>query len=178
MVPSATWSASVTGVDGDEVLRLKASIDAGVAFRVWSLRLTGWLPDCLVAEVGSTGVTGLPTKGDLDVAVVAPDAVAWSDVVARLGPHLEPHEPEHWSATWASFRGTGESGEVGVQVVVAHSEEDTFLRGFRTLLLQDPAVVARYATLKEHYDGRSMREYRVAKGRFVQREVLAQTTSS
>ena len=56
MVPSATWSASVTGVDGDEVLRLKASIDAGVAFRVWSLRLTGWLPDCLVAEVGSTGV--------------------------------------------------------------------------------------------------------------------------
>ena len=94
------------------------------------------------------------------------------------GRNLEPHEPEHWSATWASFRGTGESGEVGVQVVVAHSEEDTFLRGFRTLLLQDPAVVARYATWKEHYDGRSMHEYRVAKGRFVQREVLAQTTSS
>jgi GrpB-like predicted nucleotidyltransferase (UPF0157 family) len=124
-----------------------------------------------VEEVGSTGVPDLPTKGDLDVAVVAADATSWLGAVETLQRHLEPHEPQHWSQTWASFRGSTDAGEAGVQVVPARSDEDAYLRGFRALLLRDAAVVARYAALKAQHDGRSMDDYRAAKGRFVQDEL-------
>lgn len=157
--------------DAGETLTLRAPVDASSSFRHWAETLRTWLPDCSVVEVGSTGIPGLPSKGDLDIAVVADTATAWTEAVKGIRHHLEPHEPQHWSATWASFRGAGAAGEVGVQVVVAGGEEDGYLRGFRALLQRDASVVARYAALKESHDGRSMQDYRMAKGRFVQDEL-------
>lgn len=167
-------SLVVSAEDAHEVFTLSDPADASLSLDYWLPLLLGWTVDCSVAEVGSTGVPGLPTKGDLDVAVVAVGASTWQEAVTALGLHLTPHEPQHWSATWASLRGDAPAGDVGVQVVVAGSEEDAYLRGFRSLLLRDPHVVERYRALKVKHDGGSMKEYRAAKGRFVEVELAAQ----
>ncbi len=156
-----------------ETLSLVGPVAATGCLSRWLPRLRDWAPDCLLVEVGSTGVPGLSTKGDVDVAVVAPDRPSWQDVVLALRVRLTPHEPEHWSATWASFHGDSAGFCIGVQLVLSGGEEDEFLRGFRGLLFDDAAVVERYAALKARHLGGPMRDYREAKGRFVEAELAA-----
>jgi len=157
-----------------ETLSLVGPVDAKECLAHWLPRLRGWAPGCPVVEVGSTGVPGLTTKGDVDVAVVAPDPPSWQDAVLAFRVRLTPHEPEHWSATWASFHGDSAGFRIGVQLVLSGSEEDEYLRGFRRLLLSDAAVVERYAALKHRHLGRPVPEYRAAKGRFVDGELVAE----
>jgi GrpB-like predicted nucleotidyltransferase (UPF0157 family) len=154
---------------GEEQLRLLEPVDASEALAYWLPVVRGWSGESLVEEVGSTGIPGLPTKGDLDLVVVAASPRHFEGCREQLSLYLEPHEPEHWSDAWASFTGDHlDAGPVGVQVVVKNSEEDRVLRGFRALLLSNSAVVEDYTTLKRAYADKPMREYRLAKGEFVE----------
>lgn len=159
--------------DPVDALCLVGPVDATDCLAHWLPLLRGWAPGCLVAEVGSTGVPGLTTKGDLDVAVVAADLPLWQEAVVAFRKRVTLHEPEHWSAAWASFHGDSTAGGIGVQLVLSGSEEDELLRGFRVLLLGDAAVVERYAALKRRYLGKPVREYRAAKGQLVDAELAA-----
>ncbi|CAA9234613.1 MAG: hypothetical protein AVDCRST_MAG52-1243 [uncultured Blastococcus sp.] len=159
--------------EGQETFLLSPSADTSRRLDHWLPLLRLWTGDCPVVEVGSTGIPGLPTKGDLDVAAMAAGTTTWQHAVDALHRHLAPHEPQHWSPTWASFRGDGPAGDVGVHVVSEGSDEDAYLRGFRALLMHDPAVVARYRALKTRHDGGAMAAYRAAKGRFVAAELAA-----
>lgn len=119
-----------------------------------------------IEHVGATAVPGCLTKGDIDLAVrvAAHDFAAAELALAAL---LERNSDSHRSADFASFCDPDARPELGVQLVAAGSAFD-FFATFRDALIADPALLARYNTLKLTWDGRDMEAYRVAKSAFVE----------
>jgi GrpB-like predicted nucleotidyltransferase (UPF0157 family) len=130
------------------------------------------LPYARVDHVGSTSVPGALTKGDVDL-LVRVDSERFDEAAARLREGYAVHQPENWTATYASFVDPSErTPPVGVQLVVAGSSEESLFIPFREALIADSELLSRYNELKARHDGESYELYTSLKGRFVE-EVLA-----
>lgn len=136
--------------------------------RSWALleRLVPWAER---AEVGSTAVDGLLTKGDLDWLVRVP-ASRFPEARRALDRAL-PRNPDQLSNAQYQGYQVPSPLDLAVQLTVAGGPYDDFLP-FLEALRADAALREAYNALKRRHDGQPMAEYRAAKSAFV-REVLA-----
>ncbi len=143
--------------------------EATAAFREHRGRIVKLLPGAEIAHVGSTAVPGALTKGDVDLLVRTSTGDFDSAVRALRGLYAI-HQPENWTATYASFVDSESTDPpVGVQLVVAGSDEDGFFEPFIAALTGDPQLLARYNALKLALDGSDYEHYTREKGKFVER---------
>jgi GrpB-like predicted nucleotidyltransferase (UPF0157 family) len=93
-------------------------------------------------------VPGALTKGDLDL-LVRVEGRHFPEAVALLTSAFAINQPEVWSETFASFS-EEPAGEiaVGVQLVVAESEDDRLFVEWRERLTSEPELLERYNQLK------------------------------
>lgn len=157
------------GSNPEERLRLADVNDARRAaeraFVVLRAELAALLPGADIQHVGSTSIPGALTKGDLDIAVhVAADRLDDADAV--LAARFSRNEGNEHTREFASFKDDAADPPLGVQLVVAGSGADTFVR-FRDVLRADAALVAAYNALKQSFQGRAMDAYRIAKWAFI-----------
>jgi GrpB-like predicted nucleotidyltransferase (UPF0157 family) len=137
------------------------------AFEAIRDRLAALVPGARIEHVGSTAVPGSLTKGDLDICVIV-DAADFAAATAALGDSLSIHQPDNWTAEMASFVSPSQDGiDVGVQLIVAGSGEETWFIGWRERLRADPELRARYDRLKEEHADGSVEDYRAAKERLI-----------
>lgn len=123
------------------------------------------LPGARIEHVGSTAVPGSVTKGDLDICVIVEPA-DFSQADALLAGRCARNLGSIHTTSFAAFTVDGGAIDVGIQLVVAGSEWDTFVR-WRDLLRSHPALRRAYDELKRRYDGRPMDDYRAAKSTFI-----------
>ena len=134
------------------------------------LRIREKLPHAEIEHIGSTAVRGRLTKGDLDVLVrVSRDDFRESD--RALESLFGRNEGSDRTATFAAFQDSSTSPELGVQLVVAGTEFDTFSQ-WVSRLLSDRDLQAAYDDLKARYHGKRMSEYREAKSKFIAENIL------
>jgi GrpB-like predicted nucleotidyltransferase (UPF0157 family) len=80
------------------------------------------------------------------------------------------HQPENWTATFASFVDPNAADPpVGVQLVVPGSDEESIFEPFIEALTQDPRLLDEYNALKTRLDGADYDRYTREKGEFVER---------
>lgn len=123
------------------------------------------LPGARIEHVGSTAVPDSLTKGDLDLCVlVLPGDFAAAD--SRLAGRYARNTGSIHTAEFAAFTAEGGTVDVGIQLVAAGSEWDTFVR-WRDRLRADPALRLAYDALKRRFHGEPMDAYRAAKSAFI-----------
>jgi GrpB-like predicted nucleotidyltransferase (UPF0157 family) len=118
-----------------------------------------------VDEVGSTAVPGLVGKQDLDFLVTAPSA-RFAEVRAALDAAFDRNPDQLSTDVYQGYR-VPSPLDAAIQLTVAGGPHDDF-RAFLNALRRDAGLCARYAALKHAHDGRPMREYRAAKGAFIE----------
>lgn len=115
-----------------------------------------------VVLTGALGVPGTLTRGDVDLHLrVAP--ASFDGVVARLRDVYPVASPHAWAGTLAVFAVPG-SQPTGLAVTPLHSEHDERFRLAWQALRRDPALLARYNTLKA--ESVSTADYEDRKSRF------------
>ncbi len=129
--------------------------------------LQAQFPYADIQHIGGTSVPGLLTKGDVDINVRV-SKEQFIDVVAALKKGYEINQPENWSGSYASFK--DDSKNLGVQVTVIGSDKDFFV-SHRDALRHDPKLVVLLNELKSAFEGKSMDEYRAAKGAFLEAHI-------
>lgn len=147
-----------------------ARLAAKASFETLARELAAVLPaSAEILHVGATAVPGCLTKGDLDV-VVRVEIADFPPAEAVLAERFARNRGSIRSETFAAFEDAGRAPPLGVQLVVVGSDIDGF-HSFVAALRDDPDLVGRYNALKRAFHGRSMDEYREAKGVFI-RQVL------
>jgi GrpB-like predicted nucleotidyltransferase (UPF0157 family) len=132
-------------------------------------RVAALLPDAEIVHVGATAIAGALTKGDLDLMVRVP-ADRFDTAASALRSVYSIHQPENWSATFASFVDPDEADPpVGVQLVAAGSPEERIFEPFIALLRDDPRLLDEYNALKRRLDGSDYERYTREKGEFIER---------
>ena len=132
-------------------------------------RIERVLPGADVVHVGSTAVPGALTKGDLDLMVRVP-ADRFEKAADALRSVYSIHQPENWTATYASFLDPEAADPpVGVQLVVTESDDEALFEPFIAALREDPALLADYNALKRRLDGSDYETYTAAKSEFIER---------
>ncbi len=129
--------------------------------------LQAQFPFADIQHIGGTSVPGLLTKGDLDINFRIGEDQFYT-VVEKLKNIYEINQPENWSSSYASFK--DDSKSLGIQVTVIGSDKDFFV-SHRDALRQDPKLVILLNELKSAYEGKSMDEYRAAKGAFLEAHI-------
>jgi GrpB-like predicted nucleotidyltransferase (UPF0157 family) len=141
---------------------------ARAAFDAHRRDLVALLPSAEVEHVGATAVPGALTKGDVDLLVRVSER-DFAEAVVIMRKRYIVHQPHNWTRTLASFKTRAASEPpVGVQLVVAGSDEDGFFGPFRDALINDPALLAEYNELKLSLDGLDYESYTERKGAFVE----------
>jgi GrpB-like predicted nucleotidyltransferase (UPF0157 family) len=138
------------------------------AFRAHRRGIEMLVPIATVRHIGSTAVTGALTKGDLDLLVSVP-ARELEAATAALRGRYAVNQPENWSTTFASLR-EEPAGEVpvGVQVVVAGSDDERLFIEWPERLVADANLLAEYNALKRRQQGADPDDYIAAKGEFIE----------
>jgi GrpB-like predicted nucleotidyltransferase (UPF0157 family) len=148
------------------VAEMEAEVGAAVSRH--RRQIAALVPQAEVIHVGSTAIPGALTKGDVDL-LVRVAAHEFDPVVRALRSVYAVHQPENWTATYASFVDPAAAGPpVGVQLVVSGGEEDGFFEPFIEALEQDEALLAEYNALKRRLDGADYERYTREKGEFVE----------
>jgi GrpB-like predicted nucleotidyltransferase (UPF0157 family) len=112
-------------------------------------------------------VPGSLTKGDLDLCVIV-GAEEFAAATVALKSAFAIHQPENWTAEMASFVAPPEDGiDIGVQLIVAGSEEERWFIGWRDRLRADPALRERYDQVKLEHRDSPVDAYRAAKERLI-----------
>ena len=125
------------------------------------------VPGADVQHIGSTAIPSSLTKGDLDIQV----RVKGKDFEKAQSAFLKMYKPNKGNLstrTYASFKDNSGKIPLGVQLTVISSKEDNFT-SLRDILLNNKKHLEEYNALKKRYQGKSMREYRKAKGKFVEK---------
>jgi GrpB-like predicted nucleotidyltransferase (UPF0157 family) len=136
------------------------------------------LPDAEVEHIGSTAVPGALTKGDLDL-LVRVDADRFEQAAAELGERYAIHQPENWSDCFASFKQLPEDEiGVGVQLVLAGSDDDLSFIGWRERLLSDAQLLEDYNALKRSQTGADPDSYIEAKTEFIESRIGHRTSGT
>ena len=128
-------------------------------------RIHGVLPDADVRHVGSTAIRGSLTKGDLDV-VVRVEQDDFRDADRVLADMFSRNEGSDKTDAFSAFMDSRSSPELGVQLVVAGTEMDTFA-DWIDRLTSDSKLRASYDALKARFHGKAMNDYRKAKEAFI-----------
>ena len=127
------------------------------------------IPFAEVKEIGSTAVAGVIGKQDLDVLIKVDNnnfglaKRILDEFFSRNGTQLSNENIQGYRVD--------SKADISLQLVVKGSPYDCF-DDFLTALSQDASLRATYNHLKKQWDGKSMQEYRTAKGHFIE-EVLA-----
>jgi RimJ/RimL family protein N-acetyltransferase/GrpB-like predicted nucleotidyltransferase (UPF0157 family) len=130
-------------------------------------RLGALLPGAEVEEMGATAVPGALTKGDFDL-LVRVEEEEFPRAREALGTRYAVHQLENWSPTFASFKEDySDAPHVGVQLVIAGSDDDRMLRATRDALRAHPDLLQGYNDLKRSYEGADPEEYCRAKTEFL-----------
>lgn len=125
------------------------------------------VPGADVQHIGSTAICGSLTKGDLDIQV----RVAKKDferAKREFSKLYKQNKGNPLTKTYASLKNDNAKVPLGVQLTVVGSEEDDF-SVLRDILSEDKKYLKKYNDLKKQYQGKSMREYRKAKGKFFEK---------
>jgi GrpB-like predicted nucleotidyltransferase (UPF0157 family) len=141
--------------------------EANALYEKHRLLLQKLFPTADIQHIGGTSVPGLLTKGDLDINVRI-DQDQFHTVAEKLKNMYEINQPENWSDVYASFK--NDSLNLGIQVTVVGSDKDFFVF-HRDALQRDPKLVTLLNELKAAYEGKSMEEYRGAKGAFLETHI-------
>ncbi|MGH7780977.1 MAG: GrpB family protein [Candidatus Binataceae bacterium] len=117
-----------------------------------------------IEHVGATAIPGCLSKGDVDLCVRVTQ-VAFTACDTALERHFQRNTVSERNESFSAFQ--DQAANTGIQLVVIGSSLDVFTT-FRDLLLKNPNLLAEYNQLKKQYHGKSMTEYRQAKGDFIQ----------
>lgn len=140
-------------------------------FQRVATELKNLLPDTAeVRHIGATAVPGCLTKGDLDLVVRVP-ADAFDAAERALASRFPRNVGSKRTDSFSAFEDPDTNPHLGVQLVMAGSEDDVF-HLFLDALLREPDLVGAYNALKRKFAGQPMETYRQAKDAFI-REVLA-----
>ncbi len=130
-------------------------------------RILAIVPNADVQHVGSTAVPGSLTKGDLDIQVrVNPED--FTQTASALSALYAPNTGNPPAPTYVSLKDDSLPIPLGVQLTTIGGPEDCFWI-LRDLLIQNPGLRIEYDALKQRFQGKSMAEYRKAKGEFFER---------
>ena len=134
------------------------------------------VPNADVQHIGSTAVPGSLTKGDLDIQVRVKQK-DFDKAQNALSKMYKPNKGNPFTKTYASFKDDGAKIPLGVQLTVIGSKEDNFT-ALRDILVQNKKTLEKYNALKKRYQGKSMHEYRKAKGKFVEKVLKTKAKTS
>ena len=152
-----------------EIVHFIKTEDSGakieVLFASEKQKLSKLLPTADIQHIGGTSVPGSISKGDLDINVrVTPkDFQRATEILTKL---YQINQPHNWTAGFASFK--DDTRDLGIQVTAIGSPDDYFVAQ-RDYLRAHPDKVTELNTLKEKFEGKSMDEYRKAKGIFFEK---------
>jgi len=129
-------------------------------------RILRVVPNADIQHIGSTAIPDSLTKGDLDiqVRVKQKDFEKAQNALSKIYKSNKGNPP---TKTYASFKDDDAKIPLGVQLTVIGSKEDNFT-ALRDILVSDKKHLKAYNALKERYQGKPMREYRKAKGKFIE----------
>ncbi len=128
-------------------------------------RILEILPHAQIEHIGSTAIRGSLTKGDLDVLVrVSSHDFQESD--RALGTIFKRNKGSDRTEAFSAFLDSSTSPKLGVQLVVAGTEFDTFVKWVEQLE-SDRDLRNAYDDLKARFHGKDMKKYREAKSEFI-----------
>ena len=130
-------------------------------------RILRIVPNADIQHIGSTAIPGSLTKGDLDIQVGVRQK-DFEKAQKALSKIYKPNKGNPPTKTYASFKDTKTRIPLGVQLIVIGSKEDNFT-ALRDVLMNDEKHLKAYNALKKRFQGKSMREYRKAKGKLVEK---------
>ena len=136
-------------------------------------RILHIIPSADVQHIGSTAIPGSLTKGDLDIQVRIMQK-DFEKAQKALSKMYKPNKGNPPTKTYASFKNDSTKIPLGVQLTVVGSKEDNFA-ALRDILVSDKKHLKEYNSLKKRYQGKPMREYRKAKGKFVEKVLKSKT---
>ena len=122
------------------------------------------IPLACVAEVGSTAIEGLIGKQDLDFVVRVPSN-SFEETRNTLDSTFPRNDEQLSNAEYQGYVIPSQL-DVAIQLIVAGGKYDNFEK-FLLRLSASPSLKRAYNELKVMWDGRPMREYRVAKQQFI-----------
>jgi GrpB-like predicted nucleotidyltransferase (UPF0157 family) len=139
-------------------------------------RILRVIPNADIQHIGSTAIPGSLTKGDLDIQVRVKQK-DFEKAQNALSKMYKPNKGNPPTKTYASFKDNDAKIPLGAQLTVIGSKEDNFT-DLRDILVSNKKHLRAYNALKEQYQGESMREYRKAKGKFVERILKTESKNS
>jgi GrpB-like predicted nucleotidyltransferase (UPF0157 family) len=152
----------------DELFEIDASPDvlpkAARLFATLAPILRELCPGAEVHHVGGTAITGVPTKGDLDVQVRLP-ARSLEAARAKLSRRYRLNAGGFQPPDGFSFEDKTTDPSAGIHLTAIGGQCDVQWV-FTALLDGSPALRDRYRAIKENHAGRSMSAYRDAKAAF------------
>ena len=130
-------------------------------------RILRVIPSADIQHIGSTAIPGALTKGDLDiqVRVKQKDFEKAQNALSTMYKSNKGNPP---TKTYASFKDNNAKIPLGVQLTIIGSKEDNFMV-LRDILVGNKNHLKTYNALKEQYQGKPMRKYRKAKGKFIEK---------
>ena len=134
------------------------------------------IPSADIQHIGSTAIPGSLTKGDLDIQVRVEQKYFQKAQNALLKIY-KPNKGNPPTKTYASFKDDSAKIPLGVQLTVIGSKEDNFT-ALRDILVNNKKHLRAYNTLKNRYQGKPMREYRKAKGKFIEKVLKTESKNS
>ena len=143
-----------------------------VAFEDIRSEVQSVLPSARVEHVGASAISGLISKGDLDV-FVGVDLQEFDEAVSKL-KLLGCREKQDTLRTGSLCMLVVERYEwdAAIQLVANGSEYEFFLK-FRDKLAESPNLVEQYNKLKAECTGMKGDEYREVKSRFIEEVLFA-----
>jgi len=131
-------------------------------FQTEKEKLQKLLPNSNIEHVGGTSVPNSMTKGDLDINIRVSEE-NFNDSIECLKKIYQINQPNNWTDGFASFK--DDNIDLGVQLTVNDSADDLFVKQ-RDFLKSHPGKVLELNKVKLFFEGKSMDEYRKAKGEF------------
>jgi GrpB-like predicted nucleotidyltransferase (UPF0157 family) len=130
-------------------------------------RILRVLPSADIQHIGSTAIPGSLTKGDLDIQVRVKQK-DFEKAQNALSKIYKPNKGNPPTKTYASFKDNDTKIPLGVQLTIIGSKEDDFT-ALRDILVSNKKYLEKYNALKNQYQGKPIKEYRKAKGKFVEK---------
>lgn len=130
-------------------------------------RILRVIPGADIQHIGSTAISGSLTKGDLDIQVRVKQK-NFEKAQNALSKMYKPNKGNPPTKTYASFKESDSKIPLGIQLTVIGSKEDNFTI-LRDILASNKKYLGEYNAMKKRYQGKSMKEYRKAKGKFVEK---------
>jgi len=128
-------------------------------------RINKIFPNIKIEHVGGTSIPNSLTLGDLDIQIKVTKE-EFHNVCGVLKTFYHINKPEFWNDEFALFHWKDNPViPMSIVLTVANSSFDDFSK-IRDLLKINPSILEKYNNLKREYEGKSLREYKIAKRKF------------